>query len=553
MPDSRQGGARESRPDPVARDSSEPKAPDPLIGHTVDSRFRILSLIARGGMGKVYRAEQAPLGRICALKVLNPNYDGESDPEFHKRFFLEAATAAKLSHPNTVTIFDYGKSEDEIYYIAMEYLEGRTLHRVLREDGPFPENRAAHIARQICRSLREAHGHGVVHRDLKPANVLLVDHSDEKDHVKVLDFGLVKDVSGKSNDDLTQAGLFMGSPKYMAPEQITGTGVSPATDVYSLGVVLFEMLCGKVPFDRGKSVVTLMAHVNEQPPAMTSMLPGLVMSATMEAIVYKCLEKDPANRYQSMNELLNALKRLGSGEWMSDTNEALLAVSYSGLHALRAPTPPGGAPAPTGTYGSGPVARGAFVSPSMTDMNAAQQAEVPSTPPLRPSRGRFYVGAAVGVIAVGLGAFAVMSPGPTSNVGTDHAVGNTTAATIASPTSAPSTTPTGAPSTDPTSTSQPGPRVVRIESEPAGATVSENGNVLCQATPCNVTWEGAAAEATHKLQIAKAGLVPATIKVSAGEQKISAKLEVPRTSGGAATTKSTSPEGFKEDPFAPKR
>ena len=550
MPDSRQGGARESRPDPVARDSNEPKAPDPLIGHTVDARFRIISLIARGGMGKVYRAEQAPLGRICALKVLNPSYDGDSDPEFHKRFFLEAATAAKLSHPNTVTIFDYGKSEDDIYYIAMEYLEGKTLHRMLREDGPFSEMRAAHIARQICRSLREAHSHGVVHRDLKPANVLLIDHSDEKDHVKVLDFGLVKDVSGKNTDDLTQAGLFMGSPKYMAPEQITGTGVSPATDIYSLGIVLFEMLCGKVPFDRGKSVVTLMAHVNEPPPTVASILPGLVLSATMEAIVYKCLEKDPANRYQSMNELLNALKRLGSGEWMSDTNEALLAVSYSGLHAMRAPTPSGGAPAPTGTYGSGPVARGAFVSQSMTGMNTAQQAEVPSTPPLRPSRGRVYLGAAVGFVAVALGAMAVMAPGPTSNV-TEHA-GGTTSATTTAGSAAPTTTTAVAPSGDVTATPQASSRVVRVESEPAGATVSENGNVLCASTPCSITWEGAAADAPHKVQIAKAGLVPATIKVSTGEQKISAKLEVPRSIGGPAT-KPTAPEGFKEDPFAPKR
>jgi len=202
------------------------KAADPLIGKTVSGRFRIVSVIARGGMGKVYKAEQAPLGRVCALKVLMPKYEGDKDPEFHKRFFLEAATAAKLSHPNTVTIFDYGIDE-EIYYIAMEYIEGRTLFRVLRDEGPFPESRTAHITRQICRALREAHGLGVIHRDLKPGNVLLSSHGDEKDYVKVLDFGLVKDVTGEK-EDLTQQGLFMGSPKYMAPEQITGGQVSAA-------------------------------------------------------------------------------------------------------------------------------------------------------------------------------------------------------------------------------------------------------------------------------------------------------------------------------------
>src|SRR5262245_24335155 len=179
MADSRQGSTATARTDPpggAAPTSSAKNEPDPLIGRLINGRFKIVSVIARGGMGKVYKAEQAPLGRICALKVLSPKYEGDRDPEFHKRFFLEASTAAKLTHANTVTIFDYGQADDEeLYYIAMEYIEGRTLHRVLREEGPFAEGRAAHIAAQICRSLREAHGMGVVHRDLKPGNIMLSD------------------------------------------------------------------------------------------------------------------------------------------------------------------------------------------------------------------------------------------------------------------------------------------------------------------------------------------------------------------------------------------
>src|SRR6185295_1924072 len=147
-------------------------APDPLIGRVIADRFRIVSLIARGGMGKVYRAEQAPLGRACALKILNPNYNGDADPEFHRRFFREASTASKITHPNSVTIFDYGV-DDEIYYMAMEYLEGQTLHHALREHKTLPEDRAGRIAQQICRALREAHAIGVIHRDLKPANIFL--------------------------------------------------------------------------------------------------------------------------------------------------------------------------------------------------------------------------------------------------------------------------------------------------------------------------------------------------------------------------------------------
>src|SRR5262245_13946891 len=338
MADSRQGSTATARTDPpggAAPTSSAKNEPDPLIGRIINGRFKIVSVIARGGMGKVYKAEQTPLGRICALKVLSPKYEGDRDPEFHKRFFLEAATAAKLTHPNTVTIFDYGQSDDDIYYIAMEYIEGRTLHRVLRDEGPMPESRVAHIAAQICRSLREAHSLGVVHRDLKPGNILVSDRGDERDNVKVLDFGLVKDVSGEA-EDLTQAGLFMGSPKYMAPEQILGGEITPCTDVYSLGVMMYEMLSGKVPFDRGASVGTLMAHVNEVPPPLRSVNPKLQASPTMENIVTRCLEKEPGKRFNSMKDLLNALKRVGNEDGaLTDTHESMPLARVEGPSTIQ--------------------------------------------------------------------------------------------------------------------------------------------------------------------------------------------------------------------------
>src|SRR5689334_2395249 len=285
------------------------QGPDPLIGRTINERYRIVGTIARGGMGKVYRAEQQPLGRLVALKVLNPNYTGENDPEFHRRFFLEASIASKLTHPNTVTIFDYGKTDDDIYYIAMELLEGRTLHRALREEGPFHPDRAMHIARQICRSLREAHGLGVIHRDLKPANVYLVQHGDESDFVKVLDFGLVKNLDEKGGEELTQTGLFMGSPKYMSPEQIRGERVDGRVDVYALGVMMFEMLTGKVPFDRANSVNILMAHIQEDIPAMKVFNPEVHVPAQLESVVRRCMAKEPTARYASMDEVLAALKQ----------------------------------------------------------------------------------------------------------------------------------------------------------------------------------------------------------------------------------------------------
>ncbi len=298
----------ESRSAAASAPRNTSRGNDPLIGRLINERYKILSVIAHGGMGKVYRAEQAPLGRLVALKVLSPNYNGDNDPEFHKRFFLEASIASKLRHPNTVTIFDYGKTDDEIYYIAMELLEGRTLHRALREEGTLSPERTVNIASQICRALREAHGIGVIHRDLKPANVYLVKHGDEAEFTKVLDFGLVKNIEEKG-EALTQVGLFMGSPKYMSPEQIRGEQVDSRVDIYALGVMIYEMLTGKVPYDSPNSVNILMAHVHQEIPSLHDLNPHVRVSPSLEAVVRKCMAKNPDDRFASMNDVLFALKQ----------------------------------------------------------------------------------------------------------------------------------------------------------------------------------------------------------------------------------------------------
>jgi serine/threonine-protein kinase len=316
--------------------SERPSGPDPLIGRIINDRFRIVSMIARGGMGKVYRAEQVPLGREVALKVLHPNYSGDSDPEFHKRFFLEASTTAKLTHPNTVSIFDYGRTEDDVYYIAMELLDGKTLHRALRESGPMEPARILHITAQICRSLREAHELGVIHRDLKPANIYLVVHGDESEFVKVLDFGLVKSLED-TGEELTQTGLFMGSPKYMSPEQIRGERVDGRADVYSLGVIMYEMLTGKVPFDRTNSVNILMAHVHESPPRMAEINPNVTVPSLLEQVVMKAMAKKPDDRYPSMDALLFALKEIADPLINPDISGRISLLSSGAFPASDAP------------------------------------------------------------------------------------------------------------------------------------------------------------------------------------------------------------------------
>ncbi|HLM47486.1 MAG TPA: serine/threonine-protein kinase, partial [Myxococcaceae bacterium] len=284
---------------------------DPLIGRTLNGRFSILDPLGIGGMGKVYRALQAPLERVVALKVLNPNFQSSKDPGFQKRFLREASLTSKLRHPNTVTVIDYGQTDDGIYYIAMEYLEGRTLGQALAESGPMPWARALNVAQQICRSLREAHNLGVVHRDLKPANIMLLNEADQ-DHVKVLDFGLVKSIAPATpgevlNPEITQSGTFLGSPAYMAPEQARNES-DVRSDVYSLGVVLYQMLVGRPPFISKDHIDLIFSHHREPPPAFSAVRPDVSVPQEIEFLVRKCLEKEPARRFQTMDELLEAMR-----------------------------------------------------------------------------------------------------------------------------------------------------------------------------------------------------------------------------------------------------
>jgi len=290
---------------------------DPRIGETLVGRYRLDRLIGKGGMGRVYRATQFPLNRPVAVKILNPEFQ-RKDPQFVRRFFLEAASAARLSHPNTITVFDYGEAESGELFIAMELLQGRPLSRLISAEGPFDGARVVHVAMQICRALREAHGKGIIHRDLKPGNILLLAEGDDGDFVKVLDFGLVKlfNIAGEPEPDdpltpeppneLTKAGMFLGSPKYMSPEQIQGATLDPRTDIYSLGVLMFHMITGKPPFTGATSVEVIYKHVNQPVPTLASM--GVDANYEVEEVIHRCLAKHRDDRFESMNALLGRLK-----------------------------------------------------------------------------------------------------------------------------------------------------------------------------------------------------------------------------------------------------
>jgi serine/threonine-protein kinase len=284
---------------------------DPLVGRCIGDRFHLTSLIARGGMAAVYRAEQAPFGRVCAVKLLGPDRAGADEISWalDRRFVLESTISARLNHPNIVTVFDSGRTEDGIRYLAMEYLTGRTLLRAIREAGALPEQRAVHIARQVCRALGAAHAAGVVHRDVKPANVFLVEGREEPDLVKLLDFGLVTQVAGDRGEELTGKNLLLGSPRYMAPEQIRGDAVDARTDVYALGVVIYEMVTGRAPFEGPGSGRVLAAHLDDAVPPMRTRDGGRP-SPPLERMVRRCLEKRPDRRFRSMDEVRCALESL---------------------------------------------------------------------------------------------------------------------------------------------------------------------------------------------------------------------------------------------------
>src|SRR3954464_11320652 len=280
---------------------------DPLLGRTLNDRYRIVEQIGSGGMGRVYKALQAPLDRLVALKVLGAGHD--RDPNLYKRFFLEASVTAKLTHPNTITLYDYGRTDDGVFFIAMEFIAGRTLSQAMQADGPLAQERVIHIAQQICRSLREAHGLGIIHRDLKPANVMLLRQHDDHDFVKVQDIGLVKFSSGESPEvDITNAGTFMGSPHYVAPEQARNQNPDRFGLIYSTVVVLYHMLTGRVPFTAPAPVDISLKHLHDAPVPPHELRPDLNISRGLEDIVLRCMAKSREERFQSMDELLAQLK-----------------------------------------------------------------------------------------------------------------------------------------------------------------------------------------------------------------------------------------------------
>jgi serine/threonine-protein kinase len=282
---------------------------DPLMGTLMGGRYHIVGRVGTGGMGTVYRAEQRGLGRPVALKVLKA--DLVSDRETVGRFQREAKAMSLLVHPNTVRVFDFGEDPAGHLYLAMELLEGELLTSKLEREGALDIKEAVYIAQQILRSLHEAHTKGLVHRDLKPDNIYLARVEGHPEAVvKVLDFGIAKIFrdDAKPIDQLeTQAGTVFGTPRYMSPEQAQGKALDPRSDLYSVGVLLFQLLAGQAPFTDEDAVVVMAKHIREEVPPVTDVVPDRPIPATLSQIIRRALEKEPAKRFSTAEQFEQAL------------------------------------------------------------------------------------------------------------------------------------------------------------------------------------------------------------------------------------------------------
>jgi len=274
-----------------------------LVGQVLADRYHVVRKLGEGGMGQVYLAEHVKMGRKSAIKVLSPSMTHDSDAV--ARFNREAANASRISHPNVCAVYDFGETPEGIIYLAMEFVEGEPLRDLLAREGAVSVTRAGMIFLQVADALQAAHDLGIVHRDLKPDNIMLARARDGTDVVKVVDFGIAKAVGGGDTQQLTKTGLVVGTPEFMSPEQLAGDKVDGRSDLYALGLVLFKMLTGQLPFAATTVQDTMVQRLTDEPAALTDVRPDLRFPPGLQVTLDTALARSPADRYQSTARFAN--------------------------------------------------------------------------------------------------------------------------------------------------------------------------------------------------------------------------------------------------------
>ncbi len=365
---------------------------DPFIGRDIlNGQFQILQKIGTGGMGSVYKALQPEMNRMVGVKILHPKLANRKD--LVSRFRREARAMSHLTHPNTVKVYLYGELEDGSLYIVMEFLDGKNMNQTVRSEGALPLERALPILVQVCGALEEAHRAGSIHRDLKPENIFLCQQGGMKDYAKVLDFGLAKVTEREMRPGsliLTQEGMVFGTPEFMSPEQAQGKSLTPGSDIYSLAVILYEALTGKLPFDAKNAMDFLQLHVTGKPIPLSERIAGKTFPPLLDKIMERALAKKPEARFASAADFASALQAVLNGQTELPANLSSVPVAAPQV------APPVESASPTPNVP--PVSSGMHSTPLMSAPPSMSKRKSPLLLLGGVALGCLFVGAAVAVV-----------------------------------------------------------------------------------------------------------------------------------------------------------
>jgi len=507
---------------------------DAMIGTLAAGRYRVLKLLGEGGMGQVYLAEHVAIQKRVALKVLRAEYATKG--EIVTRFQQEAISASRIKHPNVLDVFDFGQLDNGCFFLAMEYLEGNDLADEITRRRVLDPATGIRISMQICRALAAAHANGVVHRDMKPENVFLQRTADGEEIVKIVDFGIAQlrskdDAVVETKRRLTRTGMIFGTPEYMAPEQASGKHADLRADIYAVGVIMYEMFTGAVPFTGETFLGVLAKHLSEPAPLMNVVYPELGISASLQGAIMRALAKDPAVRYQTMLEFAQAISATTDAVALG-YRPALTTVGEHSMsfvpHAPGTPTHQQFAPSTNPPPPAGSASPGQGKNTDAARAGTLIGAEANTRSPASRNKGGLIAALAAVTAIAGSGGWFMTHRGRATTPTPE-----TPSALAATPPVAPPSAPapplvSAAPvvSVEATVTSTIGIRL-QVVSEPSGAVLMKNGFQVCDATPCEVL---ATPAETLEFQAVK-GALKGTAKVLAQrEQKVTIKLLGPATS-----------------------